>query len=790
MQRARTEALVMALALATILLGGCQKDLHDREEVRDSDCYMCHVVEYEHTTDPPHDGLFPTTCEDCHTQKEWVPAYGFGEHEWFPLTEGHADRECASCHTVGYQEGDTPTECVGCHSADYDRSPYPGHNVFPDTCLDCHNSSAWIPSSFDHTAYELTGAHIGTECAGCHVGDPAVYEGTPQECVDCHRGDYERSEFEGHDGFPTTCADCHTTSTWLGPDFTHEWALDGAHSWTPCSDCHTGDPPVYEGTPQECVECHQDDYDRSTWPGHNVYPTTCVDCHGTTTWIPSTFMHSWTLDGAHVGTACEDCHTGDPPVYEGTPQDCIDCHRDDFDYAPLVHDGHETFPETCLDCHTTTSFLDADFVHTWPLNGAHEVAPCSNCHLGTPPAYEGTSTECVDCHRRDYDGATHPGHDTYPVTCQDCHTETNWIPSTFEHDWPLEGLHAFSTCQSCHGDPPTYVGTPTECVDCHRSDYDSSPFPGHDSFATTCADCHNNLGWTPATFTHSWPLDGAHTSAVCTDCHTGSPPTYEGTPTDCVGCHRSDFDSAATTVSGHASYSTVCTDCHTNTAWRPSSYTHPWPLIGAHETAECAGCHTGTPPRYEGTPQNCVDCHRRDYDGATFPGHDTYPLTCDDCHTPFTFRGATFAHSWPLVGGHSSTPCESCHTGTPPRYTGTPTDCVDCHRSDYDASPYPAHPSFSTICTDCHTNTGWTPATNGNHPNGTFRIEGGPHDKPCVDCHDTSLGDWWDGGNANCTGCHKHERSREDDRHRGESGYPTGPAPPNFCLDCHPDGRE
>jgi hypothetical protein len=778
-------------AALTLLLAACQGDLHDRKEVQQTDCAVCHMAEYEATKNPPHEGLFPTTCGDCHTKKDWVPAFGFGEHDWFPLTLGHADRECSSCHTEGYEEGQTPTECVGCHRADYDRSPYPGHNVFPSTCTDCHDTSAWIPSSWSHE-WELTGAHVGTECAGCHVGDPAVYDGTPDECVECHRGDYERAttELEGHDLFPTECAECHDTSSWLGRDFAHPWPLDGAHSWTPCSNCHVGDPPVFEGTPTECVDCHRDDYDRSEHPGHNVYPTTCTDCHGTTTWIPSTFMHSFALDGVHAGTACEDCHTGDPPVYEGTSDECIDCHRDDYAYAPMVHEGHETFPTTCLDCHTTASFRGADFTHPWPLNGAHGVAPCSDCHTGTPPRYEGTSRECVDCHRPDYDRSTHPGHDSYPLDCADCHTERNWLPSTFEHDWPLQGLHAFATCQSCHGDPPTYAGTPTDCVSCHRTDYDASPFPGHDSFPTTCADCHNHLGWRPATFVHSWPITGAHTSAVCSDCHTGSPPRYAGTPTNCVGCHRSDYDRAATAVSGHSSYSTTCTDCHSNTAWRPSSFTHPWPLIGAHETTECSGCHTGTPPRYAGTPEDCVDCHRADYDGATFPGHDTYPTTCGDCHTPHTWLGASFTHPFPLTGAHSTTPCESCHTGSPPRYAGTPTHCVDCHRGDYDTSPYPAHYSFDTTCTDCHTNVGWTPATNGNHPDRAFRISSGRHDKPCLDCHDTSLGDWWGGLNTNCTGCHEHDRTREDSRHRGRSGYPTGPAPPNFCLDCHPDGNE
>jgi hypothetical protein len=29
-----------------------------------------------------------------------------------------------------------------------------------------------------------------------------------------------------------------------------------------------------------------------------------------------------------------------------------------------------------------------------------------------------------------------------------------------------------------------------------------------------------------------------------------------------------------------------------------------------------------------------------------------------------------------------------------------------------------------------------------------------------------------------------------DAKHREERDYPSGAAPPNFCLDCHKDGRE
>ena len=788
-QYALRTALVAAVA---VVAAACEEAVHDAVEVRQGDCYTCHVADYEGTANPPHAGLFGKECADCHDTSHWVPAVGFGAHEWFPLTEGHAEVECASCHTNGYREGDTSSECVSCHRPDYDRSPYPGHNVFPLSCTDCHTTEAWKPSSWMH-AWELTGAHVGTECAGCHTGDPPVYDGTPTDCVSCHRGDFDRAPdtHQGHELYPTTCVDCHSTATWRSATFTHEWPIDGAHSWTPCARCHVGDPPVYEGTPTECSECHIDDYERSTYPGHNVFPLECRSCHGTTTWVPSSFVHEWPLEGAHVGTPCESCHVGEPPVYEGTASQCIDCHADDYAWAPMTHAGHEAYPTTCTDCHTASSWRDADFVHPWPLRGAHGATPCSACHTGTPPSYAGTSTDCVSCHRADYDRSTHPGHDAYPTTCTDCHTETAWRPATFAHSWPLTGAHAGTGCASCHtGSPPVYAGTPTDCVSCHRADYDASPFPGHEHFATTCADCHSTTAFRPATFTHSWPISGAHAGATCLDCH-GDPPTWAGTSTACVGCHRDDYDRAVATVSGHGTYSTTCTDCHSNTAWTPSSFTHPWPLIGSHESAACESCHTGTPPRYAGTTTDCNGCHAADYSRAAtiLPAHSTFPRTCGDCHNTFDFRGATFSHSWPLVGGHSRAPCGSCHTGSPPVYTGTPTDCNSCHAADAAASPYLPHPTFGATCADCHTPVGFSPASNGYHSESTFRITSGRHARPCTPCHVPALGDWWGGANTNCAdgGCHEHSPSSVNGEHSGETGFPvSGPVVPStFCMGCH-----
>jgi hypothetical protein len=259
---------------------------------------------------------------------------------------------------------------------------------------------------------------------------------------------------------------------------------------------------------------------------------------------------------------------------------------------------------------------------------------------------------------------------------------------------------------------------------------------------------------------------------------------------DCVVCHMPEYE--ATTMPPHMDlFPITCGDCHTEDAWVPAvAINHDWFVLqNRHAEAACVDCHTvGFRPG--DTPNTCVGCHQEDYDMATMPPHAGYPTDCAQCHDDAGWSPSIFAHSWPLDGAHAARPCMDCHMGDPPVYEGTPRECVGCHREDYDTSPYPGHDAFPTTCVDCHTTTAWTPALEAAHPNDRFPL-GEKHDYPCLDCHNPDLGPSTGGMNTDCVGCHEgeHTRDRMDREHNEEPDYPTGPAPPNFCLDCHPDGR-
>jgi len=346
-------------------------------------------------------------------------------------------------------------------------------------------------------------------------------------------------------------------------------------------------------------------------------------------------------------------------------------------------------------------------------------------------------------------------------------------------------------CQAPSSHVPVRMGE--DCASCHQADYQKASQPLHVGvLSESCADCHGNTSWSPARGSnHSWPLAGAHTATACNECHTGEPAVYEGTPKDCVSCHGAERDEV--TQPSHADFSDDCGSCHGNSAWKPATFEHSWPLEGAHASANCSSCHTGDPPRYAGTPSDCSSCHQADLASVTDPPHTGFSQDCSSCHGTVAWDSASFEHTqFPLTGAHQTSECSACHTGSPALFAGTPSTCVGCHRQDYDQSPFPGHSGFATTCQDCHTTSGWVPASGGNHPQNRFSITG-THNFACNDCHNQSLGPNG-AGNTDCVGCHTgaHTLARMDAEHAGEvRNYPTGAnRAPNFCLQCHADGRE
>ncbi len=487
-------------------------------------------------------------CAGCHraehgtfegpAPREAMPA---GRHAatGFPLEAPHAELACAACHSPGEDlvraaTPRSPEDCASCHGdphrGEFERGPFAGHR-----CLDCHERHAFTPATLDaaghaRTSFDLTGAHLGLDCAACHrerhpggpdgVASAASFHGAPTRCAGCHQ-DVHDGAFE-HAALPALhegragCARCHAAEdfrTVRETPFDHAlWArfpLEGAHAAASCEACHAPlDPTDARGRHHDrapgraCADCHADPHGGQFADGPFAAEG-CAACHDVHGFFPPRFSIAehdartgFALTGAHAAVACARCHASPPADragfvrYAGTSGRCRDCHADPHGGAfdrpglPASVDGRTS----CLRCHGTTSFgaldrFDHDLWTGYPLRGAHARADCRSCH--PPGAQDGSgrrlgpavSTRCADCHADPHAGQFRVDGRS---DCARCHASFRRFEETsFDHGrdsaFPLDRDHAALACSACHvpyplpggGQVVRYRPLGTECADCH-----------------------------------------------------------------------------------------------------------------------------------------------------------------------------------------------------------------------------------------------------------------------------------------------------------------------------------
>src|ERR1035441_2128036 len=159
---------------ASVQCAACHADLHRRQF--GAQCETCHRADYITDKTINHRAAgFPIACGQCHGADIWlsVNMNGFNHSSFgFALVGAHATLPCVACH-VNNQFLGIPADCYSCHVKDYTSAKNPDHLAagFPTTCSVCHDSSSWLDSTFNHASvgFALTGAHISTPCAQCHL---------------------------------------------------------------------------------------------------------------------------------------------------------------------------------------------------------------------------------------------------------------------------------------------------------------------------------------------------------------------------------------------------------------------------------------------------------------------------------------------------------------------------------------------------------------------------------------------------------------------------------------------
>ncbi|MEK7263461.1 MAG: hypothetical protein AAB071_02995 [Bacteroidota bacterium] len=424
-----------------------------------------------------------------------------------------------------------------------------------------------------------------------------------------------------------------------------------------------------------------------------------------------------------------------------------------FAFAFSQESPHGNLTIACTDCHTTTSFsqlrIDARFDHTiqtnFSLNGQHKIVQCQSCHTSLVFSDEkGKAQQCISCHTDQHRGEV-------GKQCERCHNTKSWVVTDMleKHQasrFPLLGVHRSVNCKQCHTNTEKneFVGLPLDCAGCHRKDFDETIKPNHIAVGIkmACEECHQvtSQKWNSSTFQHlpfSFMKQAAHSNLTCEQCHNKK---TSGTPTDCYGCHKTDFNNVQTPNHLAGQFSHQCATCHQPNTWIPSHFNHSitqFPLAGAHLAVQCQQCHSNG--NYSSLPVDCYSCHQNDFGQTTNPNHATalFSHQCEACHSSLSWTPSNFNHAntnFPLTGSHLPVQCQQCHTNG--NYTNISSDCWSCHENDFAQTTNPNHTTeqFSHQCETCHNTIAFQPSTF-DHSVTQFPLTGTHTTTQCQQCH-------------------------------------------------------
>ncbi|MEZ5556989.1 MAG: hypothetical protein R3E86_00365 [Pseudomonadales bacterium] len=730
-------------------------------------------------------------CDNCHNTTSFVALNPDGSFDHTGVVGG-----CSDCHNGGVARGKTPTpphpdttsECIACHTTATFLEPFPDHfgpDVVGNRCDSCHGVSARGPiAGHPQTFVDCGECHsVATfsmggvfnhridpavqPCESCHndatsinarsKSSAASHPATSEDCGMCHNTTSFADAFVDHTGIVDNCASCHGVTA-VGKSPNHMPTTED------CSVCHT--PGTFAtgtydhfGVVSGCEACHDNVISVGKLPNHLPTTEDCAACHNTTAFADATFDHVG-IDTSN----CAACHNdqisiGKPQNHVPTDLDCSSCHNiNDFTtFAGITYNHEGIDPNDCASCHATGIGTPKPATHIPAQDD------CSVCHDSTTTF---TSTTflislhpdivrgCEGCHTGRFfpnnpDVVKGVGHLPTAQDCNFCHTNTAFVPSTFDH------VGITGNCASCHDGSTTFValgarGAPStpihqntsgDCSTCHNTGNFADAFVDHNGpevIGARCDSCHNGVDATGKDAKVNPPH--VPTTQDCGTCHVpgGSfaPAVFNhtGIVDNCASCHNGvdAIGTEAKTNPPHIPITQDCSACHTPTTFAGAKFDHQG------ITGNCASCHngstaTGKPDKHVPTNQDCVNCHQTTgflpatfdhvgivdncascHDAGFATGKsDTHLPTnqdCGVCHNTRAFTPATFDHTG-IVDG-----CESCHDGvtaigkdakTNPAHLQTSLDCHFCHTTATFVGGSWVHDS-STVgrCDDCHTQGG------------------------------------------------------------------------------------
>lgn len=190
------------------------------------------------------------------------------------------------------------------------------------------------------------------------------------------------------------CDRCHLEKGWTPlrdqVDFDHEqtrFPLEGRHETLSCGACHKGDTweqvHTFDDVPTDCWNCHTDVH-------HNALGDDCQRCHRQDSWslVDAREIHenvNFPLVGQHRSLPCEACHvSAGSHAYDMVTNDCVGCHRKEFERALATVPNHVT-STACEVCHHPDDWKrQGTYVHVaFPIRFGSHAMDCLQCHTNT-----------------------------------------------------------------------------------------------------------------------------------------------------------------------------------------------------------------------------------------------------------------------------------------------------------------------------------------------------------------------------------------------------------------------
>ncbi len=700
-----------------------------------------------------------SNCTQCHGSAAASFAIPAANFSVVGLPSGHlpTSQSCEVCHVgAGSSIAATPvvngakftsskmshvglTTCVTCHGPTISGSTFAGiskivvmpsmtpagagtaHIPTSTACESCHQSS--MPSG-------LVTANATLPTPGSLFAMPApttaqIHAGVTSGCQSCHEAPYAWMDMAKYPISPSTfVSGSQYTGFQTRPGSVAGTFVvkDSAHPATgDCVSCHGTNfnsfasqikpaNHIPTSTTATCTNCHAGS-DFAAMPTllsiHTYAPSqtsNCAQCHGSAASsfaIPAANFSIVGLPSNHLPTtqSCEVCHVGAGSSVAATPVP----NGAKFSGSKMSHLGLTT----CVACHGPT-ISGSTFVGISKVVVMPPTTPA-----GAATAHIATGTACESCHLASMPSGLVAANATLPTPGSLFATP---VPTTAQ-------IHAGVTagCQSCHEAPYAWMDmakypiSPTTFVAGSqytgfqtRPGLAGSTFVVKDAAHPTSGDCVSCHG-TNTNYFASVVKPSNHiptsTTAICTNCHTGS-----------------DFSVMPTLLSIHTyapSQTSNCTQCHGSSA---SSFAIPaanFSIVGLPSnhlptTQSCEVCHVGTGSSVATTPvpngskfsgskmshggiTTCVACHGPTIGGSSFVGVSKIIVM-----PPTTPAGAGSAHI------PSGTACEGCHLGSMPTASIAATATLSAPGSLF-ANPAPTtiqiHAGVTSGCQSCHEGT-------------------------------------------------------------------------------------